>query len=131
MRSDDGRQAASFMDLGSRLVGEFSRLLDQHLELLKAELKQRATEVSRHLGLVVGGVSGAAIGLVCLLLAIGIWVGDLIGSRSGGLAIIGAVLVLLGGGLALAGIRSLGRQRILPQSVRELRRDAEWIRHEI
>jgi uncharacterized membrane protein YqjE len=131
MRSDNGRQAASFMDLGSRLIGEFSRLLDQHLELLKAELKQGASEAFRHLGLVVGGVAGAGIGLVCLLLAIGIWIGDLIGSRSGGLAITGAVLLLLGSGIALAGVRSLGNQQIVPESVRELRRDAEWIRNEV
>jgi uncharacterized membrane protein YqjE len=131
MRSDNGRQAASFMDLGSRLIGEFSRLLDQHLELLKAELKQGASEAFRYLGLVVGGVAGAGIGLVCLLLAIGIWIGDLIGSRSGGLAITGAVLLLLGSGIALAGVRSLGNQQIVPESVRELRRDAEWIRNEV
>jgi len=118
------------MDLGGRLVGEFARLLDQHLALLKAELKQEAAEVARSLWLVIVGAVGACVGAVLLLTALSVWVGDLIGSRPAGLAIVGGALGLLGGTFSLLGARGLGRQRLVPQTIRELQRNAEWIRHE-
>jgi hypothetical protein len=121
----------SLLDLGRRLVGELARLLDQRLDLLKAELKQEASEAVRHLGLVIGGMLGASVGVVFTLLALGLWIGDLVGSTPGGLVIVGGSLTLIGAALGLLGIRSLHRQRLAPETAREFRRDAEWIRHEV
>jgi len=125
------RQPASLLDLGGRLVGELARLLDQRLELLKAELKQEATDVIKSLRLLAAGAIGASVGVAFLLLALGLWVGDLVGSTPGGLAIVGGGLAMIGGALGLVGARGLGRQRLVPETVRELRRDAEWIQHEV
>ena len=119
------------MDLAGRLVWELGRLVDQRLELLKAELKQEATDVAKSLGLLAAGAIGASVGVAFLLLALGLWVGDLVGSTPGGLAIVGGGLALISGALGLLGARSLGRHRLVPETVRELRRDAEWIQHEV
>ena len=39
--------SASLLELGTRLVADVRRLLEQHLELLKAELTQEATRLAK------------------------------------------------------------------------------------
>jgi hypothetical protein len=115
--------------LATRLVADLGRLVDQRLELLKAELTQEATSVVKSLGVLTAGLVGAGVGVAFLLLALGLWVGHLVGSTPGGLAIVGGGLALTGAGLGLLAIKNLQRQRLARETVRELRRDAEWIRH--
>jgi uncharacterized membrane protein YqjE len=124
-------QPVGLVDLVTRLVGDIGRLVDQRLDLLKAELKQDAANVARSLGLLAAGAAGMGAGAALLLLALGLWVGQLIGSTPGGLAIVGAGLALASAGLGLLAKRNLERQRLARETVRELRRDAEWIRHEV
>jgi hypothetical protein len=122
-------QSGSLLELATRLVADLGRLVDQRLELLKAELKQEATRVVKSLGVLAAGLVGAGVGVAFLLLALGLWVGHLVGSTPGGLAIVGGGLALTGAGLGLLAIKNLQRQRNARETVRELRRDAEWIRH--
>ena len=117
------------MELATRLVADLGRLVDQRLELLKAELTQEATSVVKSLGVLAAGLVGAGVGVAFLLLALGLWVGHLVGSTPGGLAIVGGGLALTGAGLGLLAIKNLQRQRLARETVRELRRDAEWIRN--
>ena len=121
--------SGSLLELVTRLVADLGRLVDQRLELLKAELKQEATRVVKSLGVLAAGLVGAGVGIAFLLLAFGLWVGHLVGSTPGGLAIVGGGLTLTGAGLGLLAIKTLQRQRLARETVRELRRDAEWIRH--
>ena len=123
--------STGLLDLATRLVGEVGRFVDHRVELLKAELRQEAADIVKSLGLLAAGAIGGGLGVALLLLALGLWVGDLVGSTAGGLAIVGGGLALIGGGLGLWGARNLGRQRLVPQTVRELRRDTEWIQHEV
>jgi hypothetical protein len=124
-------QPVGLVDLVTRLVGDIGRLVDQRLDLLKAELRRDAANVARNIGVLAAGAVGAGVGVVLLLLALGLWVGQLIGSTPGGLAIVGAGLVLTSAGLGLLAVKRLERQRLARDTVRELRRDAEWIRHEV
>jgi hypothetical protein len=123
---------ASFANLVTRLLNGIVRLLDQKLTLLKLELKQELGAAVRRAGLLaVGGVVGAFGGLL-LILALTIWVGELVGSIPGGFAIVGGALVLAGGIVFLSMRRQLAEQRFVPEkTVQELRRDAEWIKHEL
>ena len=75
------------------------------------------------------GAIGAAVGAMFLLLALGVWVGELIETIAGGLAMVGAGLTLVAGFLAGWGIRSLRSRWFAPETIRALRRDTEWIRH--
>ena len=122
-------QSGSLLELATRLVADLGRLVDQRLELLKAELTQEATSVVKSLGVLAAGLVGAGVGVAFLLLALGLWVGHLVGSTPGGLAIVGGGLALTGAGLGLLAIKNLQRQRLARETIRELRRDAEWIRH--
>jgi hypothetical protein len=129
VRTERVDPATGLFDLGKRLIADLGRLADQRMALLKLELRQEATSVAKSLGLLAAGAVGASVGSIFLLLALGLWIGDLIGSTPGGLAIVGGAFALLGGGLGLLAIRNLQRQRLVPETVRELRRDAEWIRN--
>jgi hypothetical protein len=122
-------QSASLLELATRLAGDLGRLVEQRIDLLKAELAQEASDVAKSLGLLAAGAVGASIGVAFLLLALGLWVGQLVGSTPGGLAIVGGGLAVIGAGLGLLATKNLQRQRLAQETVSELRRDAEWIRH--
>ena len=126
MRADRG-PGTSVVDLATRLIADLGRLVDQRIELFKAELRQEARNVARNLGLLVAGAVGMGVGSAFLLLALGLWVGDLVGSTPGGLAIVGGGFALAGAALGFLAIRNLRRQRFAPETARELRRDVEWI----
>jgi Putative Actinobacterial Holin-X, holin superfamily III len=125
------RQSTSFRDLVGRLMRDIGLFVEQRLELFKAELRQDAAHIAKNVALVAAGALGASVGVLFLLLALGLWVGDLVGSTPGGLAIVGGGIALAGAGLTLWGARSLGRQRLIPETVRTLRRDAEWLQHQV
>jgi hypothetical protein len=124
-------QSAGLVELATKLIADVGRLVDQRLDLLRAELKRDAANVARSLGVLAAGSAAVALGAVLLLVALGLWVGGLVGSTPGGLAIVGAGLAVVGAGLAVLARKNLERQRLAPDTVRELRRDAEWIRHEV
>jgi uncharacterized membrane protein YqjE len=126
VRADRG-PGTSVVDLATRLIADLGRLVDQRIELFKAELRQEARNVARSLGLLVAGAVGMGVGSAFLLLALGLWVGDLVGSTPGGLAIVGGGFALAGAALGFLAIRNLRRQRFAPETARELRRDVEWI----
>jgi uncharacterized membrane protein YqjE len=121
--------SASLLELGARLVADVRRLLEQHLERLKAELTQEATRMAKAAGLLAAAAVGAGLGALFLLVALGLWIGKLVASTPGGLAIVGAVLAVAGLVVGLLAVKALERQRLARASASELRRDAEWIRN--
>jgi hypothetical protein len=122
-------QPEGFLELAGRLISDLGRLLDQRLELLKAELTREATSLAKSVGLLAAAVVGGSVGLAFLLLALGLWVGQLVGSTPGGLALIGASVAVTSLVVGLVAAKRLERQRFAPETIGELRRDAEWIRH--
>lgn len=129
LRDADGRDFGSLL---GRLANDVLRLLDQKLVLLKLELKEElAAVVRRSTLLAVGGVV-AALGGFFLLIALALGLGDLVGSTGGGFAIVGGAFVLAGFVLLVSMRRRLAEQRFVPQlTVTELRRDKQWIQHEL
>jgi hypothetical protein len=122
-------EAVGLLELVSRLAADLRKLIDQRLELLKAELTEEASRAAKNLGLMAAGAVGAGVGVALLLLALGLWIGQLVGSVPGGLAIVGGGLVVAGGGTGLLAAGGLKRRRLARETARELRRDAEWIRN--
>jgi uncharacterized membrane protein YqjE len=121
-----------FGDLLSRLAADLRRLLDQKLALLKLELSEELAALARRSVLLVAGGAVAVLGVFLLVIALAIWLGEAMGSLPGGFAVVGVVLALGGGGLALVARRQLSAQRFVPRrTVEELRRDAQWIKHEL
>ncbi len=123
---------ASLGSLVNRLLDEILRLLDQKLTLLKLELREELGAAVRRGALMAAGGGVAALGSVLLIVALAVWVGELVGSIPGGFAIVGGVFALGGVILLLSMRRQLAEQHFVPrQTVQELRRDAEWIKHDL
>lgn len=122
----------SFAGLLNRLVGDVLRLLDLKFTLLKLELREEVAAVARKSVLMVAGAAMALLASVLFLVALALWLGDLVGSAPGGFAIVAGVLALGGVILIVSVGRRLAEQRLVPeQTVQELRRDAQWIKHEL
>jgi uncharacterized membrane protein YqjE len=121
-----------FGSLLNRLIGDIVRLFDQKLALLKLELKEElAAAIRRSLLLAVGAVV-AGLGGLFLILALAIGLGELVGTTAGGFAIVGGAFVLGGIVLLISMRQRLAELRFVPKhTVRELRRDKEWIKHEL
>jgi hypothetical protein len=120
--------STSLRDLATRLIADFRRLAEQHVALLKAELTQEATRLAKATGVLVAGTVAVALGALFLLVALGLWIGDLIDSTPGGLAIVGGILAVAGAVAGLLAVKELQRRKFERASA-ELRRDAEWIRN--
>jgi uncharacterized membrane protein YqjE len=129
--TQDGAKAPSLAELGRRLARDVARLLDQHVVLMRLELQHGAVELSKSLAFVLGAALGVTVGILFALLALGLWIGTLLGSTAAGLLIVGGALVLSGSALGVVGSRRLQRLRLMPDITRELRRDAAWIQHEM
>jgi uncharacterized membrane protein YqjE len=123
----------TFTRLLNRLVGDVLRLLDQKVALLKLELKEDLAALARRSAVMAAGAALALVGSVLLLLALAIWLGELVGSMPGGFAILGGALVLVGAILVVTMRKRLteGSALVPEQTVQELRRDAQWIKHEL
>jgi uncharacterized membrane protein YqjE len=122
----------SFASLVNRLLNEILRLLDQKIALLKLEIREELSAVARSAGLLAAGGVVAGLGALLLIVALAVGIGDAVGSAAGGFAIVGGVLAL-GGVILLVSIRRrLAERGLVPrETVQELRRDAEWIKHEL
>jgi hypothetical protein len=127
-----GDGAASFGSLISRLLDDVVRLLNQRLDLLKLELREEIGAAVRRVALLaIGGVI-AALGAFFLVVALAIWFGELVGTIPGGFAIMGGGLAIIGGLLLAAMAARLRKQQFVPrQTAQEIRRDVEWIKHEL
>jgi uncharacterized membrane protein YqjE len=122
-------EAPGIGELLHRLVGEIKVMLDQRVTLLRLELKEQMATAARDVMLVALGGAAALLGLVLLVLALAVWIGELLGTLAGGLAIVGGVIMLIGVGLALYAVSELRRQRLVPKTREELRRDAQWMKN--
>jgi uncharacterized membrane protein YqjE len=127
-----GNGARSFTGLVNQLVSDVLRLLDQKIELFKLELKEELGALVRRSALLAVGGVVAALGSLLLLLAVTLWIGELVGSTPGGFAIVGGAFVLAGLIVLFTMKARLQRQHLVPElTVRELRRDVQWIKHEL
>ncbi|HZS34745.1 MAG TPA: phage holin family protein [Methylomirabilota bacterium] len=122
----------TFGELVARLRRQVQHLLEQKLELARTELRSALREVLRDAVLISAGAVLALVGVLHLVIALALWIGDAVGSRPGGFAILGGVVALAGGMAVAIGIRGLRSGRVLPaQTVTELRRDVAWIKNEL
>ncbi|HST57939.1 MAG TPA: YhjD/YihY/BrkB family envelope integrity protein [Longimicrobium sp.] len=119
-------------ELFRALSRDASALLRQEFALAKAEIRQNVRAIARDGVLVVLGAVSALLGLLVLLAALVIGVGDLMGDRYAlGALVVGVVLLAVGGGLALAGVRKAKATPLAPETTLATLRDTgDWARGE-
>jgi membrane protein len=132
-RTDAAGPERPLGELFRALSRDATALVRQEFALARAELRRNVRAVARDTVLVVLGGFTALLGLLVLLAALVVGVGDLLGDRHAlGALIVGAVLLALGGGLALVGLKKAKRTPIAPEeAIASLRDTGAWARGEV
>lgn len=122
----------SLGDLFSELTEETSTLVRQEVALAKAEMSQKAAEVGKDVGFLAAGGLVLYAGLLALVAAL------IIGLGQAGLTwwvsalIVGIVVLAAGGALVWSGLNSLKHMSPMPQqTVDTLREDQQWAKEQM
>jgi hypothetical protein len=122
---------AGLMNLLRSLAEDVSTLVRQEIGLAKLEAARTARRLAADSAWIAVGVAIAAVGALCLVLAMALGLGALLGSYWLGTLLTGLFLVLLGGGFLFKGVRDLRKLELAPKETTEsLRQDARWAREE-
>jgi len=123
-RQSDDR---SLGELFSDLARDASTLVNQEIAIAKTELSQKAAEVGKDAGFLAAGGLVAYTGILALVAAL------IIGLGQAGLPwwlsafIVGVVIAGIGAFLIWKGLNNLKRERLVPeQTVQSLKEDAAW-----
>ena len=118
----------SIGELIAELSRETTTLVRQELQLAKVEMSQKASRAGKNVGfLVVGGVV-AYTGLLAIIAAVIIVLGNVIALWLSAL-VVGAVIAAVGLVLVIKGANTLRQEDPTPQeTIETLKEDREWLR---
>jgi hypothetical protein len=113
------------------LADDAATLIRQEVDLVKMEVSHTARRLAADGAWIATGAAIAAVGALCLVLAMALGLGALLGSYWLGTLVTGLFLMLVGGGFLFKGVRDLRKQHLVPrQTAESLREDARWAREE-
>ena len=125
------KEERSLGELFAELANETSTLVRQEVELAKTEMTQKATQVGRDVGVVGAGGAIAYAGLLAVIAAIIIVLGQFIPLWLSAL-IVGLVVMGIGYVFIQQGLSALKRSNLAPQqTIQTLKEDKEWIKEQI
>jgi len=123
-----GKDDRSIGELIAELSRETVALVRQEVQLAKAEMSQKASRVGKNVGfLVIGGVV-AYTGLLAIVAAVIIVLGGVIPLWLSAL-VVGLVIAAIGLFLVVKGANTLRQEDPAPQeTIETLKEDREWLR---
>lgn len=122
---------ASIGHLVSRLTQGFSRLARQEVELAKAEMREKLTELAREFAVLGVGAIVAMIAVLALLSAAGLGLAQAIPGWAAAL-ILGVTLAVIAAATVLIGIQQLQRTDLTPhRTVETMRENKRWMEEQI
>jgi membrane protein len=115
------------------LSTDAATLVRQEIALARAELRSSVRQAGRNSSRIVAGGVVAGVGGLVVIAGVVVLVGDLLGGAYWVSAlVVGAVLLLAGGGLCYSGIRRLRNDSLAPEAtIDSLRRTGGWARNEV
>ena len=117
----------SLGELFGDLAQNTGTLVRQEVELAKTEMTQKATRVGKDIGFLLAGGAVAYAGLLAILAAIAIGLGQLGVPWWIAALLVGVVVAGLGGFLVMRGLSALRQETAVPQqTIETLKEDAEW-----
>jgi len=131
---DDGRtEVGELTHLAGLIVRDSERLIHQHVDLLRSELRQGLSELPPAIASIGAGAgliaTGGVLGSLMLVhglhrfTRIPLW---------GCYGLVGGLLASIGGGLVASGTRRVGSIRLVPrETAKALREDIEWIKDQV
>jgi hypothetical protein len=126
-RQEDTR---SLGELFSELANETTMLVRQEIQLARTEMTQKATQAGKDVGMIGAGGALAYAGLLALIAALIIGLGELIPLWLSAL-IVGLVVVGIGYMLIQRGLTALKQIDPKPQqTIQTLQEDKEWVKEQ-
>ncbi|HEY0601917.1 MAG TPA: phage holin family protein [Herpetosiphonaceae bacterium] len=126
-RQEDTR---SLGELFSELANETTTLVRQEIQLVRTEMTQKATQAGKDVGMIGAGGALAYAGLLALIAALIIGLGELIPLWLSAL-IVGLVVVGIGYMLIQRGLTALKQIDPKPQqTIQTLQEDKEWVKEQ-
>ncbi|HEY0736436.1 MAG TPA: phage holin family protein [Herpetosiphonaceae bacterium] len=126
-RQEDTR---SLGELFSELANETTTLVRQEIQLVRTEMTQKATQAGKDVGMIGAGGALAYAGLLALIAALIIGLGELIPLWLSAL-IVGLVVVGIGYMLIQRGLTALKQIDPKPQqTIQSLQEDKEWVKEQ-
>lgn len=118
----------SIGQLVGELTGELSTLINTHLELAKAELRQDAKQVGRASAMLGAGAVGGLLAIAMLSAALG-WALAETMAPGWAFLIVGLLWAVVAGTLVLAGKKRVAAMdRALDDTMHEIKEDQRWLR---
>ena len=130
----DGSPAGepSLGKLLQQLAEESATLVKQEVALAKAEMSRNIKSAVRDAVMVAVGGGLALLGLIVLLAALVILLGDALDNYWLGALIIGLLFLAIGGLLAVSNLNKLKHEELAPErTIQTLQEDKRWIQKEI
>lgn len=127
---DRRQDERSIGDLFSELASETSTLVRQEFQLAKTEMTQKATSAGKDVGMLGAGGALAYAGLLAVIAAVIIGLGEFIPMWLSAL-IVGLVVIGIGYMLVQRGLTALKQIEPAPrQTIETLKEDAEWAKEQ-
>lgn len=127
-----GAASAGLVSLLRDLAEDTRILVQQEIQLAKVEATRTAKRVAVDSAWIGAGAAVVAVGGLCLVLALALGLGALLGSYWLGTLITGGLLVLTGGLMAWKGLHDLQSGGFAPtETVGSLQEDREWAQREV
>jgi len=128
MRSESGTEHKSFGQLLSELIGHSAAVLRDEMALAKQEMQEKVQMLQSGLiAIAIGAIIGQ-VALITLCTAAVIRLAAFIGFEMSAL-IIGTGLALIGGIVALSGLRQLRQMNLKPEKTLQiLKENKEWLK---
>ena len=122
----------SLGELFRQLAEDSTTLVRQEIELAKGEIGENVRRTAAGAAWIAAGAVVALLGLLVLIAALVVAVGDLLDNYWLAALIVGLAFVAIGGVLALAAAKRLKRVNLRPTATMEtLQEDKRWARAEI
>ncbi len=121
----------SIGELFASLERDTSNLVRQEVELAKTEMTQKVTSLGKDAGMIGAGAALAYAGLLALIAAVILGLGELIPLWLSAL-IVGLVVVGIGYALIQRGRSAMSRLDLTPrQTIETLKEDKEWAKEQV
>ena len=117
----------SLGELLSELTSDLGHLFRQEVQLAKTEAHEEIKQVGKGAGMLAGAGLSAWLALVMLSLTLAWWLDKEL-DRTVSFLLVGLMWAVIAAILAIVGKQQMGRARALPQTVRTLKEDAQWVK---
>lgn len=119
-------------ELITSLSDDFTKLIRNEIRLARVETMEAVSTASRGAGMLAAGGMVAYAGLILVLIALSILLGQALENYWLSTLIVGAVVLIIGAVLLFSGKSALQKVNVTPEkTIETLKEDARWVKEQV